>query len=617
MASYTVNEVSKPAVAAAAVSIVYFVHVRERVAAIEDLVPADAVYYLYSHDPAKKIDDFSQSAFFQKVAGLGVYRTYAAPAIEEQKEVIGHLKELFDSDAALAVFSPQLFMAPAPAGESPARVGSFLFFIRMDARKNVKKLIGDIYLRFAEKEQITTSDYRSIQITSYTLPADLWWLGSQASYALLGDILVFGNDLDVLKRSIDLFTRAAENALSADSVFLEVAAELRGNQQQALLWNFVNHQEYCRKILQLLEDPAYISTQAPSFDLESFRTFLQNVVQVSKGTVTRIEYDTARKGLLCRSYQAFDKEKDSQNILTMLQSSAPGEESIAGLVPADSLGYLRFAGEPEEFTKYLTNLTALSPEQAHSQGARFRQLLSTVNNRLGLDIEEEILPLLGNEFCLAVSGIEEARLGASGQVSNPLQMFPSPVPQAALYIEAENPVAAQEFIMIFLSKASSSPQKLLKPDTPQEAAAETYKGVEMRLCPLAGFPLVPVLFHIDSYCVFASSLPLAKKIVDVHEGEVVSLAKQPDFAFDNGQLIRRGSFVFYFDFARFIQQLAQTKLVSFLKPAAPFFTQGQVSSDDIDKAIDVLDDITVMTQAYRFSDDNRGRGLVYIGIEGL
>ena len=108
---------------------------------LESLVPADALYYLYSYNPNKKIADFSNSQFYQKISGLPIYEKHLKPQVDKLKEKTLFLQDIFSGDSAVALFpSDSSFSEKDSFKSGKLEMGKFLMLARLGPESTQKTL---------------------------------------------------------------------------------------------------------------------------------------------------------------------------------------------------------------------------------------------------------------------------------------------------------------------------------------------------------------------------------------------------------------------------------------------------------------------------------------------
>jgi len=607
-------------------------HVRslQSVGVLETIVPGDAIYYFYSYAPSKKITDFYNSDFCQKIVNLSVYQELVAPVLAKQEVVFDQLAGLLDSDTAFAVFSPQLFsMKEMADSESSVETGKFLLFVRTNTGENIKAIIADLFLRASGHPQMKREAYKGVKMSHYAIAEPETAGFKTLSCAQLGDIFVIGNDQQRLKKAIDLFKGSSVKSLANNKVFQALQKQAGSASKEVLLWNAINYKRYYSEIIALmLKRQTETDGGSAAIAATSFEDFIENFMGVMVGLVNVVDYDNTRTGFLVTTHQLFDAAKDEQGFLPTFTIAAKESNPILNMVSADTLGYVGICGDMsryfsyfknyfKKFTSSATGLTEVyAPENGSSAASEFgfSGILNMVDAKLGVSFEKDILPLLGQHCSLFLADIEEVTVMPQAEQVSPFQLVPAPVPHLFLIVEAKDAMAARKLQALIINGLGSWQSDRENEVMPRQ---EMYKDIALQVIPVKDAPFLPVCFVIDRYCVFGSSPELARKIIDTQSNTNKSLAAEFNYQFDEKQLMENSSFTLFFDFKALVAKIAAAKMVEFMKPTVGFFTKGVLTPADVDAVFDVLDDITLIAQANRISAEAVGEGLFYIGAEGL
>ncbi len=284
------------------------------------------------------------------------------------------------------------------------------------------------------------------------------------------------------------------------------------------------------------------------------------------------------------------------------------------------MGYSGFSGNISSYLEYFKNDAQNYQKNPKTKEKNIRSFsylskkLAQRKHSFDVNFRKDILPLLGNNFSLVFSGIEEVSfMKGEGEIS-PLQLVPSPVPQCTVIIEAKDKPSAYK-----LSALISETFTSFKNKEGVSASVETlfHDGIEVKRYIFSDSPVTPIFFIVDRQCVISSSFSFTKNIINNFKNRGKLSKTAFIYSFDSERIFPKGSYVSFLDFATVIRNLAQTKIVKFIKPTVGFFTQGKIMSGDVDTIIDILDDISIFAQAYHISEEGCGEGIVYLGIEGL
>jgi hypothetical protein len=585
------------------------------VGSLETIIPPDAVYYFFVRNGAEKAEDFKKSTFFQKIEQSNFFQKTIFSQHGVKLLLEDGLLKSFNHDAAFVSFSPRLLLSLLKDSvNKEADSGNFLLFLRLGFEGNIKKTALAAYLRLFKKDNVERSSYRGVRIVTYALDGQTSGGNDSLSYALIKDVLVLGNDIERIKEVIHLSEDLQAPSLAHDQVYRELSGEHVHEKNSALLWSFIN----CPKLRESLKDvDDFIAAR---FYSSLVPDHLEDIFSSTRGIFTIIAYDKPKRGVLVRTYQLFEDNAISDRFPNIFSSQASGLESHFSLVGDIPLGYLGLSGN---LSSYLSHFKSWQrqyenePTDNEDNSRSFSYLAKHFFGKkpaLKEHVEKDLMPLLGNNFSLVFSGIEEVSFFNQESPVNPLSLVPSPVPQSMMILEAKDRQSASRLISL-LARALVS----FKEKEGVRAREETlwHDGVEIKRYVFSDSPVGLMFFIIDRQCLVSTSFDFSKKMINNFKNSDNISKTAFVYSFDPKRVFPQGSYVFSLDFSSLIDNLAQTKLFQFIKPTVGFFTQGRILSQDVDIAVDILNDVDIIAQAYRLWGPNRGEGIIYVGIDGL
>jgi len=639
---------------------------------LESLVPADALYYLYSYNPNKKLADFSNSQFCKKISSLPIYEKHLKPKIEELKDKTLFLQDIFSADSAVALF-PSESVTTGKDAFDPAKldVGKFLLLTKLES-KNTNKILEDLNETLSKDKTSEIRKYKGIKITTYT-PAKKEKQKTSVDFVLLGNVLASSNDKGITEEVIGLFKEESQESLLTDETFKKVTENYDKNKKDVLLWVYANYQEYYDRLFSSL---AKENLKQGDFSIEKgiqfgrFRDFMKNFSDISIGMCGYLDYSFLKEGLVFKGYQKFDKTKDKANILDMLLSYE-GDASITKIIPSDIIACFGLSGNATKYWNYLKSILAMAQEIGYPQEAPQAAYsmpplnplaaLSLAESFLGIDFEKDILPLLGSNFAGVLSDLEEVVVEMEQAGPGPGKM-PFVLPGFSLILQAKDKDKAQALKNIITEtlipklnehvksqiidarkKAiekekkmsemqeetageSLSQEKMVMEPAPVKdmltVGSQDYRGYEVSVLLIEDLPfknivIDPSCFVMDDKLIVSSSFKSAKQIISLEKGFRDSLDSYLTQELEDEAILTNHSFLYYFDLGELINKVTQTNMFKSAKPFVMMASKGKVTGEDIDSIIDVLNDISLFVQTYRMSEDSVGESLVYIKIEGL
>jgi len=644
---------------------------------LESIVPADVTYYIYSHDPNKKIADFCSFQFFQKISQLSIYQEYLKPKLEQMKEEIFFLQDVFSDDSALAIFSLDTILVKDENFKF-GPLGGFLLLAKLDP-KRIKKTVVDIDKYLSKDKTRAIEKYKGVKIITYTGPKKEGKRGSFTDVARLGNTLVSSNDHKAIRKAIDLYKQENQNSLLNDKTFQEVTANYSQDKKDLLLWTYTNYKRYWKD---LLSSMAGKSLNQGDLSIEKgiqfgkYKDFMKNFADISVGMFASLGYTELREGLVWKGYQFFDRTKDKANILDML-ASLESETDIVNVIPSDIIFCFGFSGNATKWWNYykqiLTVLEDLGPikgELATQKMPSFEPgaVLGFVESFLEVNFEKDVLPLLGSNFASVLSGLEDITIDFSQNKGSKkgkndtsgfgfgFDKMPLVIPEFSIILQAKDRLKAEQLKDIVTEKimpkindfiktqmrlakeakakkaqGDISEQSIPKQDTALEQepiedileiSLQNYKGYEIdvisiKIDQIKDFEIKLSLFVLDNYFIFSSSQGAARKTIAMQKGLYDSLGERLHRELSDDTIVSDYSFIYLLDTAELIKRITGTKMFETIEPIAVMASKGKLTGEDIDSIIDVLDDVSLLVNTYKMSEDGIGRTRAYIQIEGL
>lgn len=615
------------------------------IAGLESIVPEDVIYYVYSYNLDKKIKELQASEFFKQVYSSAIYNKFINPKLEKIKDKIPILSELIQRDTAFAVLS---FGKVKSRQEEIAELGNFLFLTRIDPKRHIriKKLMADFYLSFTNKGNMSHKDYKGIRITEYRLSGKTLTV----SYTLLSDVLVFSNSNEIIQKTIDLYRKESANNLLNSRNFQKVSARIK---KDALFWGYGNSNNYYR---QMLQEYSYESLRSRGSkdarmmdSLMGMKPFI-NLMNISEGYAFQADYDELKKGLVFKGFNVFNSAKDEDNFLGVILHNKEVDKNTFNLIPRFIIGY--YAGTQDLnktwqfFKKFykpfdemmkaeIKNDPRLALSQSKIEEMNLENLLNKVNSFLGINIENDILPLLGDNFGGVLVNIDDL---------NVQRMPPLIFPQGYGFIELKDSSKMDKLMQAIMQrvvdkvnqsikekerrfKEQSQPTQQDKEGQPKEEEkdflqlkVDNYKGENIFTVEMLNFPIDFLRLNyciLDKYLIFSLSPNLTMSVIDVYKNKQETFNSNYAFESTRDKAPANYSNIIFFDSKKFIDNLKSTKFFSLLEVQLSRNTQKYFSKQDLDSVLNLLSNISVFLFTNRKLDAQTLESLCYIRIEGL
>ncbi len=599
---------------------------------IESIVSDKAIHYLSSYDLSEKINNFIKAPFYKKIVNLPFYEEFIGFKFEGSGEKNFSLLELLDNESALAVFSSQIVFTSKNKSNSGPNIGDFIFFTRLDTKKKIKKLIGDFYLTFEIKKKSDFLKYKGIKVKKINFSKEKNdKIDLILHYAVLGDILLAGNNDKLIKESIDLYKGDNEESLFNSECFHNVTDKYYEIKDKAIIWLYTNQKNFYNKVEANMAKGRQSEKELNSWrgmQINELEGLLKDFSKILIGSFSFIDYDNTKQGIFYKNYNYFEDSRDSEDLLNIFWTSGNMGKNLLEFIPYDSISYL---GVVNNFSKSWKYLKKMIPSLGVNLDA---------NQFFGVDINQEILPLLGRNIAGVFLDIKEKSFDLSNnnqKMGGVFSKFPIPFPELAFFIETKDLTAAKKGMNLISHKIIPELKKNLEAKKMKQIALrirqgspkleetgpsvqvkiKNYKGVDINILSLKKDLLDISFCNFDKYIVIAASLETAMKILDVRNSQYNFLNRYSGDEFMKGNLSLPYSYVYIVDFDDMVQKIIETRIFNMAKMYVPMITRGKLSAVDINSIVDVLKDISLIMGTQRLLEGGVIENIKHIKIKGL
>lgn len=638
------------------------------VSSLESLVSEDALFYTYSYNPGKKIQEFQASDFFNKLSQTDVYKNIVQPQLDRFYQNAPFLSDFLENDVAIAFLSVG---NPQPGSFQFQDIGDFLLLVRLDPKKRaqLQRQIVDAYLSVSGKGKTSSKRYKGIKISRYTSLQPAFTI----NYAFISDVLALSNNANVIPESIDLYLTDGKGSLLENVDFQSIKSRIKTD---AWSWGYHNNEAYNRQLFAYYASGAMRSKSGrwaayavePS-QVASMMDFM-NLIRLSAFS---FEQDILKDGFLWKGYYVIGepKSKAIREIAKFITDKKVLKEEVLRIVPRDVLLYVGVCKDISSFWRFIKLSFARMAEAAFSYTPQGQSPAATKEARkemdaglakldsfLGVSTEKDILPALGDDFGFVVVNLEDTEINMFG--GGPPQANPSSpsmgslsvaIPQAYSYLEVRDVpkirTILEDAIQKLLDKANRKiaekerrwkktleqqapalgQQQEGEVSTPQEEQPpmvllkDAYQEREIFYIDVPNFPVAsfkPNYCFLDTYLIFSYSLPLTKKVINAYKSKRDSFVHNLSFSSVKNKIPAGYSDIAFFDLRRTVGQLKRAKffdgiVYSMLASKDP---QG-TTKKNLDQFLDVLSDLFSITSANRVAEDNILENNLYIKIKGL
>ena len=631
----------------------------KKVSSLESLVPEDALFYAYSYNPDKKIKEFQASDFFGKLAKSSIYKAWIEPQLNHIYQNAPFLSGFLQEDVAAALFSLANLQSPQSGIQN---LGDFLVLVRLDPKKRaqITSQVLNAYLSVTGKGKKTSRTHKGVTISKYTSIKPAFTI----NYAFIADVLALSNNANVIQKSIDLYQKTGKKSLSENSNFQNIKARIK---KDAWAWGYQNNEAYNRQLFAYYASGALRSKSGRwavyAVDPAQLAPMIE-LMSLIKVSGFSFERDILKEGFLWKGYYLIGepKSKAISELAKFISDKKIMGEEVLRLVPRDVLLYL--GGRKDilalwKFIKY--SFTQISQTDLASDSGRrsaevtkdIKDGLAKVDSFLGVSVEKDILPALGDDFGFVIVNLENTAINMFGQQADPssqgMGSLSIALPQAYSYLEINDVPKIRALLEGAVQKlvgranqkikererrwqetlgqeapASAEKQEGLIPQEeaqPLTLLKDTYQETEIFYIDLLNFPLAffqPNYCFLDKYVIFSYSMPLTKKVIDVYKNKGNSFARNPNFLSIKEKIPAGYSDIAFFDIKRTVDELKRVKFFESVlyKMVLSSGPQG-VTKEELGQLLDVLSDLASITSANRVTEQDIIETNLYLKIKGL
>ncbi|MCB9770934.1 MAG: DUF3352 domain-containing protein [Candidatus Omnitrophica bacterium] len=379
--------------------------------AMEDVLPAQAVFYVRADNLSQRVENFSKTKLFNDLKNLDYKKVSStvgvAPesaiqfeeklsaffSVENQKLI----KALFGKEVAIAVYTDDSFKnmkdnSPAVIQKALfAAAGNVFIATRVGSDVGAAESVLKFWGQFSKDFKTNTTQYKGKKITVIESQD-----GSiKVAYVRLGDVIVIGLGEKAAQSAIDVQAKA-QKPLASDADFLKRKKTfLEGADTVGYL--------SVHPIYQLVQSQINAMGDAPQTKL--YADQLANQLKQVQGLEALVFANKSGDLFIGKTDLYFDKMK-LDPVMRGLYTCAPDDNKSANFVPWDALFYqwttcLDFPGMVNQYKEQLS-----LRGQASARPMDVGKMISGYEQMLGLSIEGDILPALGREFGVYLSDVD-------------------------------------------------------------------------------------------------------------------------------------------------------------------------------------------------------------------
>lgn len=395
-------------------------------------------------------------------------------------------QQIFGREAALAIYPPEQGFTN---GNWPASYSGLLIAARPEAKTRLTEVLAAAWSRHSKEWKTSQTRYKNVGLTQVRFKGEY----PSVFYVRLNDLVFFALDERLLYRLIDVST-SGQGAIGQMELFEKSAVHFYPQSNGEFFIDVPRAREFLIQNLTTLLGPQ------KDQQVQFMRSRMEGLLNASDGIHAGAASFLAQRPLRAKWSLFFDPQKSPPE-LKRRNDCEPSAGPLMGMVPKDVIlyqwmGCLNLAAQYQQFE---ANRQASAKEERVKENP-----LADLQKAWGLNIEKDILPVLGDELGWFVHGVE-----AGG-------FFP--VPKFVVFLKVKDTARAEEI----LKKIVTTPVTLLQNDT--------YNNVKINFVTV---PLIqsfrPSFAFIGDYLVLATSDKLIKQSLDVSKDPAAGLTAEDVF----------------------------------------------------------------------------------------
>ena len=466
---------------------------------IDDMVPSDCILYASIQDMKNTWDVIQGSNFWAQLTSLQIW------AEADMDANIALLKDQFKAnlgidlteDSIMGLLGQNVTIAVVSGPGAPMSP-NVLVMADLDPSTDASNAFMILLDKFKENLTVETKDYNGIEISSVQNPAVP---GPQFNYAFLGNVFILGVGIDdaVVKQAIDLGQGRDSKSISTNENYLKALKKLsvRGELKSIVFINIENIVD----ILKTFPMPAGADGAVVTQGIERTLGIISSIVaavSVDDGLYLKLFF---QKNLNAENKELLDAWDINPKACKSLEF-IPENTLLLSISNSLNIGNI--------WNIWKTNLEAQSPDQAEAILSGIKEF----EDEIGLSLENDIIPVIGEEISFVISDVA---LGG---------LFP--FPQISIMVEVTNEGKAADVmakLMDYVVK-TSTPAGVSGEEEGEEVpgliskGTENYNGKEITFLDvkLPYQALNPAYSIEKGFLVIASSKIGLQKMIDTAAG---------------------------------------------------------------------------------------------------
>ena len=484
---------------------------------VDKVLPGGAVAYIRVSDVEKQINDFKATRLWKNIKNIDIEMLMEKSGATK-KDMEGYqdakkwfssafggsvMKELFGKEIAFAVYPGNIKeITPEAIREAASNI---ILVTRVRPEANFIEFVSKLINKAGKKADVSEETYKGRKITVINLGNN-----TDLAYTKIKDLLVVGMGKKAASSCIDVINKD-KPSLSQDKDYAATMSKFPKNESVAAYINFGS-------FVSALRQPVAANPQMGKT--------LDKMLGLYSGFKTA-GYASFAKTNELKTVFFYDKTKMIP-LYAKLYSFAPRKNETIKFAPENVISYQWGTFDFKSYWEYLRSEMehpTIQVGQAGKAGqvdssAIIKGLISGLESKTGMSIDNELVPALGDEVAFILTDINVEGL--------------FPMPELVACFKVKDKATIDKALDSLLKGGEVSFQ------------SEAYKGVDLKYIALPfGANLQPSYCYLGDYLLVSLGRKSIKQSIDSSKGAAKSLLDNEDFKAVNHGLTGESNAVYF------------------------------------------------------------------------
>lgn len=479
---------------------------------IDQILPQGAIVYTQASDIKKDWQEFKESRLWRNLKRIDIEEVLRQSGVPKQRisEYLKYknktssflsglmLDEFFGEEIGIALYPVKI--SSLSKEEALNALSGIVIVTRIKPEAKFAESAAKAYNKLGKKIKVTQETYSKHKITNIPITN-----GLNLSYTTIKNLLIISFGSKYIHACIDTFNKQTP-PLSKDEGYKWVKSQ---SPQKARSIAYIN----LKKSINILSEIINLAMETSPSSGKNLGQAEESIAKLQGlkiiGSYSTKDQDISSKVIFLK----VDPDLLSPEFESLLSKQPEGNKAL-NFIPKNTLYYqwsntlnikVTWQKIKEELSKELQRNTGRNlPSPAGNRDKMAEMMISNIDKNLGYSLENDILPLIGNEIGGILLDIDTEGF--------------FPIPKLFLFLKVTDSSNAKEILKGIFNK-----QKVPLKD-------ERYKNTEIRYVSLPfGANLQPAYVFLNNYLIISSSKALLEKAIDTYRKDSPSIKENPLF----------------------------------------------------------------------------------------